>query len=231
MNPTVWIPIFVAAMVPLSQALDHALKANTLPNLPWLAWTPKSRAIASLVLGSVVAVVVASATGAATWSAWGTALGYGLTSQVTVVVNGILAILMPPVLPASMSVKRPSSKPPSPPFFPTAMVTLVALVAMCGCAGSLDTARGDGLKLRLAAAPAAPSIECLRYDSAHRTWGGIAEGAAFAAGASGLAIIPIEDKTGRVLLVSGGVVLGTAAAISTWVASDYAAAWARECSQ
>jgi hypothetical protein len=224
MNPTTVLLVSLAAVV--ISALDKALTEDVsiLPTLtaPWRAFIA---AVGGVLVGACDATV-----GGALFVA---SLVAGLSAAAPTLVRLLLVAVLPSLTErlktAQIRAEHASRRPP--PMPPLACLTFLGVALLLGgCAGSLDTARGDGLKLRLAATPSAPTVRCVSLDTAHRTWSGIAEGTAFAAGAAGISIIPIDDKTGRVLIVSAGVVLGTAAAVSVYVAGDYAAAWARECS-
>jgi hypothetical protein len=102
-------------------------------------------------------------------------------------------------------------------------------VVLFGCAGSFEEAKLGG-RTGVIAAPT-PTPYCVSLDDGHRLWGGVAKGAAVLAGAEGLSAIPIEDKTTRVILLSTGAAIAVVGGVAVYVAEDYAAAWARTCSQ
>jgi hypothetical protein len=225
-NAQLWIPLILVIVVPLSQALNHALQTNTLPAIPWLAWTPKSRAVVALLLATVTTVIVAAATGATTWAAWGTAIAVGLGSQVTVLVGKLLAILMPPATPEQMAARR-SSRPP----VGLACLTFLGVALLLGgCAGSFETSKAAGRSLRPMAAPAVPpSAYCLHVDNAHRDWTSAAALSGSLAGVSGIAAIPIKDDTIKTVAI--GTAVGAAAfdAFAGIEGDSYGQAWARDC--
>jgi hypothetical protein len=114
-------------------------------------------------------------------------------------------------------------------------LAVIAAAVTTGCAGSFEEAKVTGRiqRVTLGAPPQAapiPSSRCVSLDDGRRLWGGIAKGAAIAAGAGGIATIPIEDKTGRVIIASGALVVAVVAGVAVYVSEDYGTTWARECS-
>jgi hypothetical protein len=117
---------------------------------------------------------------------------------------------------------------------PVAVALLLVGVGLggsqAGCAGSLEEAKLAGRAYRGAAAKsAAPPVDCVSIDRAHITWDAVGKGAAFVGGASGIAILPVHDDTGRIALVAGVVGAGLVAVISETVSQGLAAEWARYC--
>ena len=112
------------------------------------------------------------------------------------------------------------------PYFYAALAA--SLILLPSCAGSFEEARGPSVRIGVA-----PELtnRCASLDDTHRTWGGIEKGSAFFAGASGLAIIPVKDETGRIVLASGAVAMSGTAVVSAFVSQDAATAWSRECAK
>jgi len=111
-------------------------------------------------------------------------------------------------------------------------VLLAVALLTGGCAGSLEGARREGVaarKVGSARAQAAPD-RCASLDSTHRWWGGTAQGAAFAAGGSGLSTIATDDARLQTGLAIGAAAAGVLGAFAAYVSSDAAESHARECS-
>lgn len=140
-------------------------------------------------------------------------------------------------------IKTPSTRPPSPPSTSSSsaaagttivglvVMTLGALVAfgfsLSGCGGTFEEARIASPKMK--AAPA--SERCIELDDRHASWGTVAKGAAFGAGASGLATIPAKSDELKTVLAITSVGVGVLAASASFASDAAATSWARECSQ
>ena len=111
------------------------------------------------------------------------------------------------------------------------VVLVLVMLFLGGCAGRFEEARIAGRAARLQAPAAPPTPYCLSLDSEHRTWDAIAKGGAVIAGAEGLAAIPIDDKTGRIVLAGGTVLAAAVTAVAVAVSDGAATSWARDCSQ
>ena len=109
-------------------------------------------------------------------------------------------------------------------------LTILFALTLCGCAGSFEEAAKPRLAMHAAAAPR-DAARCASLDDGHRAWSAVAKGSAFLASGSGLSVIPIpsDEKTARIAVASGAVVAAGLAAVSVFVADDFAAAWSREC--
>lgn len=114
---------------------------------------------------------------------------------------------------------------------PVAVGLLLMVLGLPSCAASLEEAKLAGLDPQARAASVPPSERCQSLDSQRRTWGAIGKGAGVLAGASGLAAIPVDDKTARIGLAAGTVAAGTVAIVGIWVSEDAGDAWVRECGQ
>jgi hypothetical protein len=232
MNAQLWIPIILAIVLPLSQAINHALQGNTLPNLPWLSWTPKARAVMSLLLATVTTCIVAGATGATTWAGWGTAIAVGLGSQVTVLVGKLLAILMPTATPAQMAAGR-SNHPPAP--WAACLCFLALPIVLGGCAGSLSAAQSAGAPYRAQMKASAtnvtpPGVDCSQWDKGRIYWHGIGLGFDSVGGVAGLTSVAVKSDTAREGLQIGAVVAVALGITSEAISQGAATEWARYCS-
>jgi hypothetical protein len=106
-----------------------------------------------------------------------------------------------------------------------------AAYSQTGCTYSFEEAHlaGQDTAKRMAAPP--PTERCISLDNNQRTWTAIAEASAALGGGSGLAIIPVTDKTGRIVLAVTAAGLAALAAASGVEAAQLSASWVRECSQ
>lgn len=133
--------------------------------------------------------------------------------------------MVPPAAPP------PPDKPAAgPPGAGTASLVGLVLVALTGCAGTFEEARGRVAVGSTAAATAPPSARCVSLDDASATWAATAEGAAVLAGTSGLATIPAPGQWDP-FLVGSSVGFAAVAAFSGVEAHAKATSWARECAQ
>lgn len=205
-NTQAIIAATVSAIGVVNIVIAGALQKGTWPRSVELSRPWRMAIVATL--GTVAAVASGALDGGvSSWASFGRAFGLGLLAAAPGVIREWLQTIVAPTV-------------------------ALALVATLGastsaCAGSFEEAKLAGMKVR--ATP--PSSRCVSLDNAHRTWGGIAKGAAFAAGASGIGSIPLGDETSRVAVAASGAAIGTVAAVSVFVSEDYAAAWARECGQ
>jgi len=93
------------------------------------------------------------------------------------------------------------------------MRSLVLALCVAGCASLYH----PGTRLGAARDP-----RCEALDGAHTAWFGVAAGAAYATGATGLGSLAIEDHDARLALGVGTLVAGVVGAVATHVAGDYA---------
>jgi hypothetical protein len=160
-------------------------------------------------------------------STWSEAGGRALTALATAILGHVFGI---EVLRGGKELPMPGLRKPPPDGggSTTRIVGRLGIVLLLsGCAGSFEESRGH---VRVGVPPELVQ-RCAALDDQHRTWGAIEKGSAFLAGASGLAVIPVQDETARVALASGAVVAGGTAVVSGFVSQDAAVAWSRECSQ
>jgi hypothetical protein len=132
---------------------------------------------------------------------------------------------------------KKSLKAPKTPSVSTTVGTGLLVLLLSGCAGSLQTARNDALAPRLTSVAGVPlksapppSERCVQLDNRYVVWGGAALAAEALAGAGGLVSIPIEDKTGKVVMVTVAVVCAAVGGGMAFVSQQAATSWARECS-
>jgi hypothetical protein len=114
-------------------------------------------------------------------------------------------------------------------------ILIIAVAILTGaCAGSLESAKREGIAARRVGATTTAQVDpdhCRSLDSTHRWWGGGAQGAAFAAGGSGLSTIFVEDNsTEQKALAWSALGVGIAGAFAAYVSSDAAESYARDCS-
>lgn len=105
------------------------------------------------------------------------------------------------------------------------VLSLVLVCLVAGCAVPLESARRDGV---LGAHPSSPD-RCENLDNARTVWGAVAKGAAVAAGASGVAAIPLEDQEARIAAASVAAGAAVVGAVAVYVSESKDEAWAREC--
>lgn len=106
------------------------------------------------------------------------------------------------------------------------LASLALAACSTACAGSFEEARLEGAP-RYAVSLDPP--ECAAIDSARRNWDAAAKGAAIAAGASGISVIPVQGTVARASLIGAGVAVGIFAAVSVAESSSFAADWVRQC--
>lgn len=139
--------------------------------------------------------------------------------------------------------KTPSTRPPGPSNGTTgatgAASTLVLFLlvssglgcvalALEGCGGTFEEAARTATP-KAKASP--PSDRCIQLDDRHASWGLVAKGSAFGAGASGIATIPPKSEEAKAGLAIASVVFGVIAASASFASDAAATSWARECSQ
>jgi hypothetical protein len=93
------------------------------------------------------------------------------------------------------------------------MRPLLLVLACVGCASLYH----PGTRLGAARDPA-----CAALDAAHTAWSGVAAGAAYATGATGLGSLALTDPDARVALGITTLVAGVVGAVATHVTVDYA---------
>lgn len=103
----------------------------------------------------------------------------------------------------------------------------LVLVVCSGCHGTFDQVHHPNQQ-RVGAKPEL-SARCKSLSNIHRDWGGIAEGAAVGAGASGIAIIPTVNRDVEAAEAGGTVALAITAAIAGFISRDAAVSYVQEC--
>ena len=115
-----------------------------------------------------------------------------------------------------------------------ALLLAIALVAVTGCAGSLEQQRAARLSERRLGIDQLPrdTARCESLDATRRDWGAVAKGAAVLAGGSGLSTLPVPDdeREAQIGLAAGALAMATLAAVAIAVEEGAATSWARECS-
>jgi hypothetical protein len=117
-----------------------------------------------------------------------------------------------------------SMRPPPPP--PASVMVVLLALSTFGCGGSFEEARNP--KITMGAAP--QSERCASLDDTKRFWGGGSKFMGALGGGAGIAIIPVKDETGRIVLASSAAGLAAAAIGAGFISDDAATSWARECS-
>jgi len=108
------------------------------------------------------------------------------------------------------------------------------ILLLPACAGSLGTAKTSGHVERAASSnmlvrPAPPSLRCTLLDDRHAFWSSVGQGSGLLAGASGISMLPVDDKNGRIALGVGSLVTGALAAFAVSMSSGATESWAKEC--
>lgn len=111
----------------------------------------------------------------------------------------------------------------------SALLCLLALAAITGCAGSFEEAKLAGVSPQARAAAAPPSARCMSLDNQHRVWGAVGKGTAVLAGAEGLSTIVTDNEKLQTGLAIGALATGAISATAVYVSEDAATSWAREC--
>jgi len=113
------------------------------------------------------------------------------------------------------------------------ILVLLALLTTTGCAGSFEEAKIAGMQDRgqLVGAAPPPTERCITLDDRRQFYGGVAKGAAFVGGGSGLAALPIpEDKKEiRIGLAVGGLGMVAIAITAQTIADAASGSWVEEC--
>lgn len=104
-------------------------------------------------------------------------------------------------------------------------IVAMSALLLASCSGTFEEARAS---ISASTAPR-DAVRCASLDASHAYWTGAAKGLAFAAGTSGLAVIPVNDQRGEVALSVAGVTIGAMAVASTYIADARGESWAREC--
>lgn len=106
------------------------------------------------------------------------------------------------------------------------LILWIVAALLAGCSGTFSEARLDGApKFAVSLDPP----ECVAIETARRNWDAAAKGAAIAAGATGISVIPIHGEEARVAVIASGVAVGIFAAISVAEADAFAKDWVRQC--
>lgn len=108
------------------------------------------------------------------------------------------------------------------------LAALLLALALPGCAGSFEEARGPHVRMGVSPELVA---RCQTLDDRKTFWGGGAKFGAALSGASGLAAIPVENKDARLALALSSATMAGVAVAAGYVSDSASTSWARECSK
>jgi hypothetical protein len=113
---------------------------------------------------------------------------------------------------------------------PMILALAVALPMLTGCAGTLEETRGQVRMSHLVGVQTAArdAIICRNISSKERIWTGVAVGGTFLAGASGIALFPVESHTQEQILKASIIGAGLGAGVGLVEQQSYAREWQRE---
>ena len=117
-------------------------------------------------------------------------------------------------------------------------ISLLVLLVLSGCAGSLEQARGSTKTVATDGRPSRTLHRCHQLDHEHAVWSGVSKGAGVLGGLQGVAAVEAtghgitsvkQSKEASVGLALGALAFAALSVGAKEVSDKRAEAWAREC--
>ncbi len=123
---------------------------------------------------------------------------------------------------------------PNPPSVSTTAGTVLLVLLLGGCAGSLETGRAAAMAPRLTSVAGVPMRavdpgRCETLDNRYVAFGATAIVAGSLAAATGIPAIPVKDDDAKTVLIGSAIGLAAVGAASEFVSQQAASRWASEC--